>query len=373
MIIENNIKALYIHIPFCSSICSYCDFCKMFYTDKLVEKYLLALKEEVKKNYKNDILKTIYIGGGTPSCLSIEELKKLFEIVSLLKLDNEYEFTIEVNINDITEEKLRLFKKNKVNRLSIGIETINEKFFDFLNRKTDLFEAMEKVNIAKKYFDNINVDLMYAFPFESLEDLKKDLDFVCGISPNHISIYSLIIEEHTKLYVDNIEPIDEELDAKMYYFIIDYLKDKGYFHYEISNFCKPGYESKHNLTYWNNERYYGFGLGASGYIDNYRYTNTRSLNKYIEGKLLYIKEELTKEINMENELIFGLRKISGISRSLFFNKYSFEIEQIFDIIDLVNKRVLNIEGDYIFIPEDKLYTSNSILVNFIGGSSNGDK
>lgn len=364
-------KSIYIHIPFCEKICSYCDFCKVFYNKDLIDKYLTELEKEINKYYKNEPIKTIYIGGGTPSCLSIEQLNKLFEITNKINLEKEYEFTIEANINDICEEKLTLFKSNNINRISIGVETINENYFSFLNRGTKKETVKEKIKLAQKYFKNINIDLMYGFPNQTKKELINDLSFITELNPSHISIYSLIIEEHTKIYIDKISPLDEELEAEMYYEIINYLKENGYIHYEISNFSKKGYESKHNLVYWNNEKYYGFGLGASGYIENIRYTNTRSLKKYLEGNYVFEKEIITKEIDMENEVIFGLRKTEGISRSKFLKKYCFDIEQIFDIMDLVNKKMLKIDGDNIFIPENNLYISNSILVNFIGGSKNG--
>jgi len=364
-------KSIYIHIPFCEKICSYCDFCKVFYNKDLIDKYLTELEKEINKYYKNEPIKTIYIGGGTPSCLSIEQLNKLFEITNKINLEKEYEFTIEANINDICEEKLTLFKSNNINRISIGVETINENYFSFLNRGTKKETVKEKIKLAQKYFENINIDLMYGFPNQTKKELINDLSFITELNPSHISIYSLIIEEHTKIYIDKISPLDEELEAEMYYEIINYLKENGYIHYEISNFSKKGYESKHNLVYWNNEKYYGFGLGASGYIENIRYTNTRSLKKYLEGNYVFEKEIITKEIDMENEVIFGLRKTEGISRSKFLKKYCFDIEQIFDIMDLVNKKMLKIDGDNIFIPENNLYISNSILVNFIGGSKNG--
>jgi len=364
-------KSIYIHIPFCEKICSYCDFCKVFYNKDLIDKYLIELEKEINKYYKNEPIKTIYIGGGTPSCLSIEQLNKLFEITNKINLEKEYEFTIEANINDICEEKLTLFKSNNINRISIGVETINENYFSFLNRGTKKETVKEKIKLAQKYFENINIDLMYGFPNQTKKELINDLSFITELNPSHISIYSLIIEEHTKIYIDKISPLDEELEAEMYYEIINYLKENGYIHYEISNFSKKGYESKHNLVYWNNEKYYGFGLGASGYIENIRYTNTRSLKKYLEGNYVFEKEIITKEIDMENEVIFGLRKTEGISRSKFLKKYCFDIEQIFDIMDLVNKKMLKIDGDNIFIPENNLYISNSILVNFIGGSKNG--
>ncbi len=363
------IESVYIHIPFCNTICNYCDFCKMFYNEKIVDDYLIALEKEIKKIYNGDIIKTIYIGGGTPSSLTIKQLEKLFNIVKLFNFSNKYEYTIEVNINDITIEKLELFKENKINRISIGIETINNKFANFLNREINKKKFIEKINIAKKYFKNINIDLMYAFPNETIEDLEKDLKFIEMINVPHISIYSLIIEEHTKIYIDNINPIDDELEEKMYYKINSYLKKIGYTHYEISNFAKKGYFSKHNLTYWNNLEYYGFGLGASGYINNLRYTNTKSINNYLKGKYIYEKQLITKKISMENEMILGLRKISGINKRLFFQKYNFNIEQVFDIIDLLKNKLLIDDGKNLYIPEENLYISNCILVNFIGGSN----
>ena len=263
-------KSLYIHIPFCKSICSYCDFAKMFYNENLALSYLDELSNEVNNNYKQDMLETIYIGGGTPSILSKKELNKLFSITNKLNIEPNYEFTIEANIADINEEFLSLCKSNKVNRLSIGIETINDKFYKLLNRENNIEDIKNKILLAKKYFSNINIDLMYAFPNETMEDLKCDLDFFKSLDVEHISIYSLIIEENTKLYIDGIKPISEELDREMYYYIIDYLENIGYKHYEISNFSKEGLESRHNLNYWNNLSYYGFGLGASGYIENTR-------------------------------------------------------------------------------------------------------
>jgi len=364
-------KSMYIHIPFCSSICSYCDFCKMFYNEKIVNDYLEELEKEILTNYKGETMDTIYIGGGSPSSLKIYQLERLFKIIDKVNLSNSLEFTIEVNVNDITEEMLILFKKNNVNRLSVGVETVNPKHLLFLNRYHTKEEIITNFNLARKYFSNINIDLMYAFSNQTIEELENDLVFITELNPEHISIYSLIIEEHTKLYIDKVMPIDSDLDSKMYYKIIKYLKEKGYVHYEISNFSKEGYESKHNLTYWNNYEYYGFGLGASGYVDGYRYTNTRSITNYLKGNYILDKEFITKEIMMENEMMLGLRKMEGVNIENFFSKYNLALDEVFDIIDLVNKKLLTIENGYIFIPEDKVYISNSILVNFIGGSNNG--
>ena len=364
-----NAKSMYIHIPFCKSICSYCDFCKMFYNEKFSSPYLLELDKEIKSNYKNNTLDTLYIGGGTPSCLSIKELNTLFNSLKDIKLNNNYEFTFEMNVLDIDEDKLKILKDNRVNRISIGIETVNEKFMDFLERYNNKEEVIKRINLVKKYFNNYNLDLMYAFPNETVKDVLDDLSFVISLNPTHISIYSLIIEEHTKIYINKVKPIDEDLESEMYYNIIDTLEKNGYKHYEISNFAKEGYESRHNLTYWNNEEYYGFGLGASGFINNYRYTNTRNIEKYLEHSYIFNKEKISKEIDMENELIFGLRKINGISKKEFKRKFSINIEDYFDIINLIEKNLLIDDQDRLYIPKDKLYVSNSILVNFIGGKN----
>ena len=301
-------KSCYIHIPFCNKICSYCDFCKLLYKEDLVDKYLISLEKEIKSNYKGETLDTLYIGGGTPSALSINQLKKLFDIVKLLKLNKNNEFTIEMNLGDINEEKLKLFKENKINRISIGVESVNPKYFEFLNRESYRDEVINKIDLVKKYFDNYNIDLMYAFPNQTVKEVLSDLSFIISLKPTHISIYSLIIEEHTMVFINKIKPIDEEIEEEMYYNIIKELKKNNYIHYEISNFAKEGYESIHNQVYWNNEKYYGFGLGASGYIDNIRYTNTKYINKYLDGNYIHEKEILSKEINLENEMILDLEK-----------------------------------------------------------------
>ena len=162
-------SSIYIHIPFCRSICSYCDFCKLFYNEKFVDNYLEALYDEVKQNYKGELIKTLYIGGGTPSALSIDELKRLFEIIKIFKLDSNYEFTIEVNVLDINDEMLKLFVDNKVNRLSIGVESVNDKYLKFLNRRHSKKDVIDKINIVKKYFNNFSIDLMYAFPEQKID------------------------------------------------------------------------------------------------------------------------------------------------------------------------------------------------------------
>ena len=352
-------NSVYIHIPFCSSICSYCDFCKLFYIKKWFNPYLDSLEEEVLSRYKGDIIKTIYIGGGTPSCLSIDELKRLFKIIDIFKIDIE-EFTFECNIEDINRELLDFLKTTKVNRLSIGLETTKKESLDYLGRKY-LSDYEDRIKLALKYYDNVNVDLMYALKGESLKDLENDIDFLIDLGIKHISTYSLIIEEHTRLR--NEKNIDEDLDYEMYKLIQNKLSN--YHHYEVSNFSYYGYEAKHNLVYWNNDNYYGFGLGASGFVDNTRYDNTRNIIDYINHK--YVKESYFVSVleNMQNEMIFGLRKIEGVNKERFYLKYHKNIEDVFDIQELIKSGKLIDKNGFIYINKDYIYLSNEILINFV--------
>lgn len=354
------IRSVYIHIPFCETICTYCDFCKFYYNENMVNLYLDALYQEIKENYKNEIIETIYIGGGTPSVLSINQLEKLFEIIKLFKT-KDLELTIECNIENISEDKLKLLKKHGVNRISIGIQSMNSNIIKYLNRKHAEKEVFEKMEVVKKYFHNINVDLIYAVPGETLEVLKKDLDLLIKLDINHISTYSLIIEPHTILYNKNEKTIDEDLDFKMYNLICDKLKD--FEHYEISNFGKI--KSKHNLTYWNNEEYYGFGLGASGYVNNVRYDNTKSFNSYINGNYILNREYQTNKIKIENEFILGFRKIDGIDIDVFEKKYNKKIVEIESVRKMLEEEKLILKDNNIFINPKYLYISNEILLNFI--------
>ena len=283
------VNSCYIHIPFCKNICSYCDFCKNYYNEKVIHSYFDSLKNEVLKNYNGDLIKTLYIGGGTPSVLNEKELDMLFEIINLLKIDDNCEFTFECNYEDITEKLLKKLKENKVNRLSIGIQTFNKRFENILQRKINKDDMILKISLAKRYFNNINVDLMYALPTETLDELKSDLNTLLSLSVSHVSSYALILEEHTKLWINKTEEVPGDIQRDMYDLICNTLKDNGYIHYELSNFSCPGYESKHNLTYWANDEYYGFGLSASGFVNKVRYDNTKSITRYIKGNYIFYK------------------------------------------------------------------------------------
>lgn len=354
--------SVYIHIPFCNTICSYCDFPKLYHNNENVSKYLDSLNNEIKSNYKNELVKTLYIGGGTPSCLNREELIKLFDIIKIFNIDKQ-EFTFECNIENINIQLLELLKQNKVNRLSIGVESFNYKYLEFLGRSYNKETIINNISLAKEYFNNISVDLMYAFPNQTLKELNSDIDEILSLNVNHISTYSLIIEPHTVIYNNKVKNIDEDLDASMYELITNRLSN--YNHYEISNFAKDGYESIHNLTYWDNNHYYGFGLGSSGYINNIRYTNTRNMIEYIKGNYILDSEVLNISEDIQNEFILGLRKLKGINKNEFNNKYNQNINDNIIVKKLIKDNKLIDDGENIFIRKDLIYISNSILVEFM--------
>ena len=338
----------------------------MFYNPKLVNQYLDSLNEEIKTKYNNEELSTIYIGGGTPSCLAISQLKYLFKILEIFQKKPDCEITFECNVNDIDIELLEILRVNGVNRLSIGIQSFDSKNLELLNRHHTFADVEKKITMCKNMgFFNINIDLIYALPEQNLTTLKKDLNLFLKLDVPHISTYSLMIEENTLLKIKNTQPIDEQLDYKMYETIRKKLKNNGYIHYEVSNFAKAGFESKHNLTYWNNDYYYGFGLAACGYTHGMRYENTKNLTKYLKHD--YIKEEniLSKQEEMDNELMLGLRKIKGINLEHFFNKFDINISEVYNLQPLLKSKDLIYKNGYIFINPDKIYIMNEILIKLI--------
>ncbi len=359
-----SVRSAYIHIPFCRNICSYCDFCKVFYNTGYVSNYLEVLKEEISTFYQGEELDTIYIGGGTPSSLSDQELEKLFVILSSLKKSNHCEITIEANFDSIIETKLDICKKYGVNRISFGLESTHSWILKKMNRNLDLNYVKKIISYCKKIgISNINIDLMYAFPGETLEEVEEDIDFIQSLDIPHISTYSLILEEHTKLFLNHEQMISDEMDAKMYDLICTKLSD--YQHYEISNFSKDGYFSRHNLCYWKNKEYYGFGLGASGYLNDVRYTNTRSITRYLQKKFRYEEEKLDLYDKIEYEVILNLRTRDGISKSEFFTTYSKRVEDCYHYQELVKQGYLVEDGDHLYIPEKYFYISNEILVRLL--------
>ena len=356
--------SIYIHIPFCNSICTYCDFCKIFYNKKYINDYLNNLEQEIKVRYKSEIVNTIFIGGGTPSSLDDEELIRLMNIIEIFKLNDNYEFTVECNIESITENKLKIMKKYGVNRISIGVESFDNSIIKLLGRNHTKKDVYNKIEIVKRYFSNINIDLIYA-AYDDINILKSDIDCFLKLDIPHISTYSLIIEDNTMLKINGMRNIDEDIDYEMYKYIEDALEKNDYIHYEISNYAKNGYQSKHNLVYWNNEEYYGFGLSSTSYINNKRITNTKNLRKYLNGEYLDTSVYEDKDIRMENEIMLGLRKLDGIDLDRFKEKFNVSLEDIYNIDNLVRNGYLIRDNNCIKIDKKYMYISNEIIVRIL--------
>ncbi len=353
--------SVYIHIPFCNSICTYCDFCKIYYNKKYVMRYLDSLRKEIEERYNDEEVSTIYIGGGTPTCLDDEELKELLKITKLFNVKDKIEFTIEGNIESITENKLKIMKEYGVNRISIGVQSFNDNVIKLLGRKHNKNEVFSKIKLVKKYFDNINIDLIYA-AYEDTDILKEDINNFLFLDIPHISTYSLIIEDNTILKIKGYKNINEDLDYEMYSYIEKTLEENNYIHYEISNYAKKGYESRHNLVYWNNDFYYGFGLSSTSFINNKRRINTKNLTKYLDDNYLDKEVYEDKKVRMENEVMLGLRKLSGIDLNNFRYKYNYDLENVFNIDELIRDGYLIIEDNYLRINKKCIYISNEILL-----------
>ena len=366
------IKNCYIHIPFCDNICTYCDFCKRYYNKKYIKDYLNSLEKEIDSIYKGEELDSIYIGGGTPSSLDLDELECLFRIINKFNKANNCSITIEANFESIDYDKLDLFKKNNVNRISFGLESINDDNLKLMGRVLDKDRVKDIIGYCKDIgINDINVDLIYALPNEDISILEIDIDFILDLDVTHISTYSLILEEHTILYINKTNNISEELDSEMYEYICNRLKNNNYIHYEISNFSKVGYESRHNICYWKNNEYYGFGLGASSYIDNKRIINTKYLSRYINNNYIDSYDELSIKDKQEYEVILNLRIKDGIDLDDFYNKYSIKLEDVYNYESLVKEGLLELKNNHLYISEDKWYISNSIIVKLLEGEIDG--
>lgn len=373
---------IYIHIPFCSKKCNYCDFISFSCDEKIWEKYVNALIKEIR-NKKIDNSKkvtTIYFGGGTPSIIDSKYIKKIMdEIKNKFILDKNIEITIELNPGTITKEKLIDYKNIGINRLSIGLQSAENRILKLIGRIHTYENFIDTYNLAKEIgFTNINVDLMLAIPTQNMDELLSSLNKVIKLNPNHISIYSLIIEDGTKIQESlengNLEYVDEKIERKMYWKTKRILEKNGYSHYEISNFAKKNFESKHNLDCWNQEEYIGFGIAAHSYLNNKRFSNISNLDKYMRNiekeeydKNIEIHEEQTHQGKMREFMMIGLRKIDGISISEFERK--FRISPLFyfrfEINKLVKEELLEVDLDNIRLTNKGLNFANIVFEEFV--------
>lgn len=356
---------IYIHIPFCSNICKYCDFPKLLYDKKYISKYLDVLESEITSRYKGEVVKTIYIGGGTPTSLDCGELQRLLDITKIFKREEKIEFTIESNVEGLDIDKLKILKNNGVNRISLGIQSFDNDTLVEINRKHTKEMIFEVVNNIKSIgIDNISIDYIYGIN-EDIDELKRGIDSFLELDIPHISCYSLIIEDNTVFGINNREYIDQDKDLEMYKYIENKLTSSGYEHYEISNYGKDGYKSIHNLNYWDNGDYYGFGMGSVSYLDNYRINNTKNLTKYMNGE--YLDSSVYEDIDtrISNTIILGLRKIDGINIKKFNKRFDTKLFDLYNIKDLINEGKLVVRDNRLFISQKYIYMANDILINFV--------
>ena len=356
---------IYIHIPFCTSICSYCDFPKLLYDKKYTRKYLDTIRQEISSRYKDEEVLSIYIGGGTPTSLDSDELKYLLSICSIFRTSRDLEFTIESNVESLTMDKIKLLKKYNVNRISLGVQSFQDDTLKELNRKhtkEDVFKVI--TNLKKENFKNISIDYIYGV-HPDIEGTKRDINTFLELDIPHISCYSLIIENNTVFGINNRNYIEEDTEKSMYDYIKNTLISNNYNHYEISNYARDGYQSKHNLNYWNNGEYYGFGLGAVSYLNNDRITNTKNLTKYLANNYIDNIEHETKITDISNTFMLGFRKVQGINTIEFKNKYNIDILDIEPVKRLIKEDKLVLENNQLYIHPNYFYLSNEIIIEFI--------
>ena len=357
-------KACYIHIPFCRGKCKYCSFVS-FNRSELITGYVYSLLKEINENYKGESLNTLYFGGGTPSLLPIDLLSKL---VKKFTFAPEAEVTIEVNPDDCSEDYLLSLKNIGFNRLSIGSQTFDDRLLKLAGRRHNSEQIIKTVNCAKKSgFSNVSLDLIYGLPTQTTDSVKQDLIKFSELDIQHISTYGLKIEggsywgEHKP---DNLP--DDDAQADMYEMVNEFLTNAGFERYEVSNFAKRGFESRHNLTYWNNEEYYGFGVSAHGYVDGIRYSNYCTLEEYMKnpssheyGRILTEKEKL------EEEIFLGFRKTEGINENRIMEKFGVDFgEKYRNILEKYSDYFIRTDNGYAFNLKGTML-SNEILPEFI--------
>ena len=366
----------YVHIPFCTQICYYCDFSKVFIKNQPVDSYLEHLLQEFH-SYDIQKLRTLYIGGGTPTALSASQLEVLLEgLTKNLDLSMLEELTIEANPGDLDADKIAVLQNSAVNRVSLGVQTFDDKMLKKIGRshtEKDIYENIDRLKLAG--FDNISIDLIYALPGQTMDQVKDNVAKAIALDIPHMSLYSLILENHTvfmnRMRRGKLPLPKEELEAEMFEYIIAELERAGFEHYEISNFSKQGFESRHNLMYWDNAEYYGIGAGASGYVDGVRYKNHGPIRHYLkaveEGSARINEEHLSQREQMEEEMFLGLRKRSGVSIACFEEKFERSFQELYgDIVkDLIQQGLMQLDGDHVRMTKRGLFLGDTVAERFI--------
>ncbi|MCM3137125.1 radical SAM family heme chaperone HemW [Bacillus safensis] len=376
-------KAAYIHIPFCEHICHYCDFNKFFIKTQPVDEYLAALEKEMQHTIEQkgeQELKTIFIGGGTPTSLTVSQLDKLMNSIHrvLKPTKNLIEFAVEANPDELSFEKLHVLKEAGVNRLSFGVQTFEDDLLKKIGRvhqKKDVLTSFERARAVG--FDNISLDLMFGLPHQEKHHVMNSLETAFSLGAEHYSVYSLIVEPKTVFYnlmqKGKLHLPPQEREAEMYELVMDEMERHGLKQYEISNYAKPGFESQHNLTYWSNEDYFGFGAGAHGYVDGVRNVNAGPVKHYLElidqtGFPYKETHQVTKAEQIEEEMFLGLRKIEGVKSADFQAKYGTAPEALFPtVLEELEEKGLIVKDDIgIRLTRKGKLLGNEVFQAFLG-------
>lgn len=371
----------YIHIPFCEHICYYCDFNKVFLEGQPVDEYIQSLLTEIRltlEKHPTKVSETIYIGGGTPTSLTAKQLDVLLTgIHRYLPTHTTKEFTVEANPGDLTAEKLDVFKAHGVNRLSMGVQTFDDRLLKKIGRKHSVQDVYDTIKLLeKKQFDNVSIDLIYALPGQTLESFRDTLTKALAFDLPHYSMYSLILENKTMFMnwvrQGRLELPTQEAETQMFEEAIIAMAQSGHHQYEISNFAKKGKESMHNLVYWDNEHYYGFGAGASGYLSQKRYKNYGPIQHYMkplkEQRLpIFETEEISRANQIEEEMFLGLRKIEGVSLRRFEEKFNQKLTTVYQsvIAELQQQQLAVLEEDYFRLTPKGLFIGNDVFEKFL--------
>lgn len=371
-------NALYIHIPFCARKCNYCDFNSFVSESKIIDRYLHAIENELRTLKGKHVFHTVYIGGGTPSILTEPQLEKLLgDVLCCIPASEIQEYTVEANPGTLDVGKVKLLKEYLVNRISLGVQSFQDKHLQFLGRIHSGNDAKNAFTLLRQAgFENISIDLIFGCPGQSLNDWEKDLKTATELAPQHVSTYALTYEEGTPL-MDNLKneifhELEEDVELEMYRLAIRYLEYSGYNHYEISNFAKAGYECSHNRVYWMNMGYVGVGAGAYSFIDGVRTSNERDVLRYIEGikggkdiKSFY--ECLQQEQLASETLIMSLRLRQGISNADFYERFGYRIDDQFgdQICKLTKNGLVSYQNEELRLTDKGLFVADTVLAEFV--------
>lgn len=360
------VKSAYIHIPFCKSKCHYCSFVSFNKLD-LKKDYIKALLKEIEFNYQGEVLNTLYFGGGTPSVL---EYTDFAQVLRKLKTNSNTEITTELNPEGVNYGYLRALYDLGINRISLGCQTFDDVLLRQISRRHNAGQVIDAVKVAQDVgFDNISLDFIYGLPNQTIESFLKDLKMAVGLGVQHISLYGLKIEDGCYFYdnmPDNLPDDDEQAD--MYLGAIQTMKDLKFEHYEVSNFSKKGFNSRHNLTYWNNEEYYGFGVGAHGYVNGVRYGNVETIEEYLSDPLTHKDSHLVNpQEQLEEEIFLGFRKMQGLNVAQINTKYNIDFEEKYN--DVLKKyeglNLITKTPQGYALTEQGILVSNVVLAEFI--------